>query len=245
MFYKLIDMEIKNKTILLTGASRGIGGELAKQLLKEGANLILVARDLDVDTEALKHVVCIKADLTTDEGIKKVASSVKDRVIDVLINMAGIGIYKPIEELDVSDLETSLNINVVAPFQLIKICYRSLQQSDIGLVLNIGSGAGTMPFKARSAYCASKYALRGLSLSLSEEHADRKPEFCLITLGSTMTTFGGKDIEDQKRKVKEGQAIFPTEYVAKELIKIIKSPKREAEIVLYPSEHGFGEWKKP
>lgn len=159
--------------------------------------------------------------------------------------MAGIGIYKSLDELEVEDLEKSLSVNVTAPFFLIKLLYKKLQVSDLGLVLSIGSGAGTMPFSRRSAYCTSKYALRGLSLSLSEEHESQKPEFCLITLGSTMTTFGGKSIEEQQKKIENGNAIFPVEYVAKELVKIIEDDKRDPEIILYPSEHGFGEWKKP
>lgn len=237
-------MKLKNKTIIITGASKGIGLELSKLLDSERANLILVGRNFSEKPFADKHSY-IEADLLTAKGISTVRTAVKDKNIDVLCNVAGIGVYKSLEELSTDDLEVSIRVNTIAPFELIKLFYERLKASEIGLVLNIGSGAGTMPFKNRSAYCASKYALRGLSLSLSEEYQDNKPHFCLITLGSTMTTFGGKSIEEQQKKVSEGNAIFPVEFVAKELVKIIKADKYEPEIVLYPGDMGFGKWEKP
>ena len=237
-------INLKDKTILLTGASKGIGFGLSKLLDKEGANLILVGRNFQIKSLKSKHKY-IEVDLTKMEDIAKLRKELANEKIDILINMAGIGIYKPLEELTLEDFYYSQQINLMVPLLLIKAVLNDLEQSDIGLVLNIGSGAGTMPFKNRSAYCSSKFGLRGLSLSLSEEFADRKPEFSLVTLGSTMTTFGGKSIEEQNQNVNDWNAIFPVEYVAKELVKIIKDNNRGAEVVLYPSEHGFGDWQKP
>lgn len=236
-------MQLKNRTIVLTGASGGIGSALSKKLTKEGVKLILVGRKFK-KKELKKEHVYIETDLTSMDGIKKFKKGLKGYKIDVLVNMAGVGIYKPLKDLTLEDFYLSLQLNLMVPFLIIKAVLDDLKNSDIGLVLNIGSGAGTMPFKNRSAYCASKFGLRGLSLSLSEEYDGRKPDFCLITLGSTMTTFGGKSIKDQQEKVKNGRAIFPVDYVITELIKIIKDNNREPEIILYPSEHGFGEWKK-
>ena len=237
-------MNLNNKTILITGASKGIGLELSKQLANEGANLVLVGRSFESKDLGEKNTY-IEADLTTMDGIKVLREGIEDKSVDILINMAGIGTYKSLEDLTLEEFYYSQQLNLIVPFLLTKAVLEDLKKSDIGLVLNIGTGAGTMPFANRSAYCSSKYGLRGLSLTLSEEYKDRKPDFCLITLGSTMTTFGGKSIEEQQEKAKKGNAIFPVEYVAKELVKIIKDKNRDDEIILYPSEHGFGEWKKP
>jgi len=236
-------MILKDKTILLTGASGGIGSVLSRKLTEEGAKLVLVGRKFKNKDLGRRHTY-IEADLALAEGIEKLKEGLKKHRVDVLINMAGVGIYKPLKSLTPEDFHLSLQLNLTTPFLITKAVLNDLENSDIGLVLNIGSGAGTMPFKNRSAYCASKYGLRGFSLSLSEEYDGRKPDFCLITLGSTMTTFAGKSIEKQQEKVRNGGAIFPVEYVATELIKIIKDKNRKFEVVLYPSEHGFGRWKK-
>lgn len=236
--------DLNGKTILLTGASKGIGYELSKHLAKENPKLILVGRKFEAKIFDKNHKY-IEADLTTPVGIATLKKETKGIKIDILINMAGVGIYKPLEVLSLENFYYSQQLNLMVPFLLIKTFLSDLQDSDIGLVLNIGSGAGIIPFKNRSAYCSSKFGLRGLSLSLSEEFGGKKPSFCLITLGSTITTFGGKSIEDQKEKAKNGSAVFPVEFVAKELVKIIKDEKRASEIVLFPSEYGLGKWKKP
>ncbi len=235
-------LKLKNKTILLTGASKGIGLELSKQLANEQAKLILVGRTFA--EQNLPNSTYIQTDLTKMEDLAKLRSESANHKIDILINMAGVGIYKPLEDLTLEDFYYSQQLNLMVPFLLIKMMLNDLKVSEIGLVLNIGSGAGTMPFKNRAAYCSSKYGLRGLSLSLSEEFEGKKPTFCLITLGSTITTFGGKSIEAQQAAAKNGNAVFPVEYVARELVKIIKDENRPTEVVLYPSEHGFGVWTK-
>ena len=236
-------MNLANKTFLITGASRGIGNALAKALDKEGANLILVARkteNIDLDSKHLR----VNADLTHDTDLERLSKTLAQTPIDALLNVAGIGIYKPLEELKKEDLKLSLDINVVAPFALTKNLLANLQKSEMALVLTIGSGGGVMPLKNRSAYCASKFGLRGLILSLAEEFKGKKPHFCLITLGSTITTFAGKSIVEQESALKSGKAAFPVEWVANKLVEIIKNSDRETEITLYPGEQGFGEWKK-
>lgn len=238
-------MSLEGYTIAITGASRGIGLQLAKELEKAHTNLILIARNTDnIDVDA-KHLR-INADLTNNHDLDRVAKQLQINNIDGIIHSAGIGIYKPIEELSEEEFDYSLKVNVYAPFSLTKVLLPQLEKSELALVMALGSGAGVMPFKNRSAYCTSKFALRGMMLSLAEEFVQRKTSFCLITLGSTITTFAGKSIEQQEDDYKNnGKATFPVEWVAKKLVDIIKDPGRDTEITLYPSEYGFGTWQKP
>lgn len=236
-------MKLKDKTFLITGVSKGIGLAVAKALDKQGAKLILVSRNAGDIKLTSKHIK-ISTDLTDEKDIKLLINKIGDRQIDGLLNIAGVGIYKSLEELTERDINDSLNLNLVAPLLLIKALENNLSQSSLSLVLTIGSGAGVIPFKKRSIYCASKFGLRGMILSLAEEFENRKPNFCLITLGSTITTFGGKSIEAQENALKQGKASFPVKWLADKLVEIIQDEHRETEIILYPSEHGFGEWKK-
>ena len=154
-------------------------------------------------------------------------------------------LYKQIEETSNDDWENSFKVNVSGPFYFIRDLLSSLKRMSDSFVLTIGSGAGTIPMRGRSAYCSSKFALRGLILSLDEELKDSAPHMCLITLGSTITNFGNKSIMQKTEEFKKGKAYFPVEWVVNKLIEIIENPKRDNEITLFPGDHGFGVWKKP
>lgn len=240
-------MNLDSKVIVITGATGGIGRELVKKLDNENAKLILISKtesELQNLLKTLKnkdnkYYVC---DLSNQKNSIKVSQQIKNDFnnIDVIIHCAGVGVYKPIEEIEIDDWNKSFEINVTSSFIFTK------NLSPTNLVLNIGSGAGVIPMAGRSAYCASKFALRGLTLSLSEEFKRiGNPKFCLITLGSTLTSFGPMNFENKKVEMEKGKAYFTPEWVGEKLIEIIKDEKREVEYTLYPGDYGFGEWSKP
>lgn len=244
-------MDLKRKTILITGGSRGIGRALAENLAREGAHLVLIARSEDRLKKFItqygkehRYYVC---DLTDRGQVMKLTESVKKECprLDILINIAGIGIYKNLENTSLSDWQSSFATNVAAPFMLTQGLLPLLQKTKDSFVLNIGSGAGTIPMRGRSMYCATKFAFRGWTLSLAEEFKDTSPRFFLITLGSTLTNFSGKSIEEKKKEMAAGRAYFPVEWVANKLVEILKDDTRDTEIVLFPGDFGFGKWKKP
>ncbi len=183
-----------------------------------------------------RYFVC---DFRDTSKILDLARKIKKiyKKVDLLINVAGIGIYKSIEDIGLSEWEDCLAINLTAPFLLTKELIPVLNKSESPLVINIGSGAGIVPFANRVAYCSSKYGLRGMTLALAKEYEGRKLKFCLITLGSVMTDFGPGGIEVRKKKQREGKKYFTSEWVAKKLIEVIKDDKRETEIVLFPSNY--------
>lgn len=184
-------MNLKNKTVVVTGATGGIGRELVKLFKNEEAEIISVS----------KNNSDIKCDFNNQVETEKIAKEIsKLPKIDILINCAGIGIYKPLEELTLDDWNKSMNVCTSSSFIFTKYLINKLNESDNGLVLSIGSGAGVIPMSGRSAYCSAKFALRGLMLSLAEEYERiGNPKFCLITLGSTLTSFGPMSFEEKKR----------------------------------------------
>ncbi len=247
-------MNIKGGTVLITGASKGIGNALTKKLASDGVNTILVARSGHIMGEIVKGLPggedkhsYYECDLTDAGQVKSLVKTInKDfEKIDVLVNCAGVGVYKPIEEVGLTDWDMSFNLNVRTPFLLIQGLQKLLGKSTIALVINMGSGAGVIPMRGRSVYCATKFALRGLSLSLAEEFAGTKTDIVLITLGSTLTGFGPLSIEKKHKENLNGKAYFTVEWVADALVNIIKSPVRKSEYVLYPGEYGLGAWDKP
>lgn len=233
-------MNPTGKHILLTGATGGIGSVLATKLNQVGANVITVGRD--PAKPATYHT-----DLT--DRIKRqefVNNFLADHTsLDILIHAAGIGIYKPLTEITPADYDLSMSLNVEAPYFLTQSLAPLLSQAPDSLVLTIGSGAGTIPMRGRSLYCATKFALRGAMLSLTEEFEGSLPHFCLITLGSTLTPFGPLTLEQKTQENLNGKAYFTPEWVADKLVEIMQDDNRDHEITLFPGDYGFGEWRKP
>jgi short-subunit dehydrogenase len=240
-------MELKSKTVLITGASKGMGNSIAKKLAQEGANLILVARNEEnlkdlvnnLSKGSHKYYVCDFEDFKQVENLIENISSDYQKV-DVLINGAGIGIYKPIEEVTFDEWRKSFSIGLDAPYFLIQKLLPLLSKAEKTVVINIGSGMGVIPAPGRSVYCALKFALRGMTLSLAEEFKRTKIQFVLLTLGSVLTGFGPKTIEEKKN---EGKAYLTPEWVAERVSEIIKEDGKIVEYTFYPSDYKE-EWQQ-
>lgn len=223
------------KNAVVIGGTGGIGSALVASLKSKGFDVISVSRSGDI--------VC---DLTGYSQIKNAIKKIKEeiKVIDLLVNAAGIANYNNLLNTSDEIIQQTYMVNVIAPTIFIRELI-PLMSHEGALVLNLGSGAGTIPMRGRSVYCASKFAFRGLSLSLSEEYEGKYPKFCLITLGSTLTSFGPMTLEEKKKEFEKGKAYFPVEWVVNKLVEIIQNPNRDNEITLFPGDHGFGTWKKP
>jgi len=222
------------KIAVVVGSTGGIGTELVGALELDEYKVLGVSKS--------GHIKC---DLTNLKQIHSTITSINESVgqIDLLVNVAGIATYKNLIDVTDQDIRDAFMVNTIAPAIFIRELLPKMTSDS--LVLNIGSGAGTIPMRGRTIYCATKYALRGLSLSLNEEYKDKSPKFCLITLGSTLTSFGNMSIEKKKTEFAKGKAYFPVDFVINKLMEIIRNPNPDKEVVLFPGDYGFGEWKKP
>ena len=129
-------MDLRNKTVLLIGASGGVGIALKNELENSGAKIIPISKSLGFD-------------LTKKEDLEKLITKVKSEYgqVDILINAAGIGTYKNLTDITLDEWDYLMALNLTAPFVLIK---ELLPKS---LVLTVGSGAGVIPMRGRSGYC--------------------------------------------------------------------------------------------
>ena len=245
-------MPLEEKTILVTGASRGIGKEIVKLLASEWAQLILVARSSrhlkSLTKELVGHHLVISADLTTKKGLNKVVRTINKKVksLDVIVNNAGIGIYKPFAKITEKDWDNSYALNVKAPYFLAQSLLPLMTKSSGSLVLNIGSCSALQNKPERSLYNATKAALRSLTLCLEKEYKSGRPEFCHITLDSTLTSFGPLSVAEKKTQSKLGREYLSPVWVSQQIVNVIKSDSRSAEYVLSP--HCFkdcGVWVPP
>ena len=101
---------------------------------------------------------------------------------------------------------------------------------------------GKIPTAGRSLYCASKFALRGLSMSLSLEYKENHISFVHVALGSTLTNFGPMTIKEKEEENLMGKAYFTPDWVAKKFVEILRADSYPDEIELYPSEYSGKKW---
>lgn len=218
-------MDIKEKIAVVTGANGAIGSALVKKLIECGVKCI----SIDLEHE-------YSCDFSNPQDVIKLAETLKAKFpnIDYLYNIAGIGIYKNIEDLSVEEWETAFAINVTAPFIFSKYLSSNMRSSENPMIFNIGSGMGVISAADRSSYCSSKFALRGLSLSLHKELKPKNIDVCLFTLGSIMTPFGTGGIDKRKELERLGKKYLTVEEVTEKIIAITKSTNREEEYTMYP-----------
>ena len=200
---------IKGKTILLTGATGGIGKETAKMLASSGATLFLTARD-EMKLKELAAELQLPADryyaadLTDSEQVKKLGEKFFSVFghIDVLVNASGIGIIKSMDSLDESDFMKTIHVNLYAPFLLVKTFLPSMKLSKKGLIINIPGVLGKVPMAGAAAYSASKYGLVGMMQSIREELKRTDIRITNLFMGGVDTPFWDEiDLRVQREKM--------------------------------------------
>ncbi|MEM8864423.1 MAG: SDR family NAD(P)-dependent oxidoreductase, partial [Planctomycetota bacterium] len=162
--------ELSGKRVLLTGASSGIGRELAKQLAAANARQVLLARSEDTLHELrseLGEQACevVAGDVTDHSARAAALQRATDAYggLDLLINNAGAGAYGRFTEVSSERLRTLMEVNLFAPAELIREAAPLLAAGEDSAVVNIGSILGCRGLPFSSEYCASKFALHGLS----------------------------------------------------------------------------------
>jgi NAD(P)-dependent dehydrogenase (short-subunit alcohol dehydrogenase family) len=162
-------MLLQGRTVLVTGAAAGIGGAIADACSAHGARVIAV--DLNKDGlasrfEGTPDVVTVEADLSTDRGIEAVLQHASS--VDVLCNNAGIiDRLAPINEVEESEWERLIAVNLTAPFRLCRGIAGEMATRGEGVILNIASVAGMRGGRAGVAYTVSKWGLVGMSLNIA------------------------------------------------------------------------------
>lgn len=179
--------------ILVTGASRGIGCAIAKELNNCAHTLFTTGRN----EERLKSYenYCV-ADISTRSGLVTLGDYIEKSEIDVLINNAGGYIYSPIEKNSLTDIEKLVELNLVAPMYLISRVVPRMKSKHWGRIINIGSISGILGEANASIYSASKSGLVGASKALALELAEYNITVNTINPGWVDTDLGNSSAED-------------------------------------------------
>ena len=178
-------------TILVTGASRGIGKAIAKNLITLGQNVFVSARNEELLKEYKNYCVCDLAN-----GIEKLGEYIKANEIDVLVNNAGEYIYSAIENMTYEQIEHITKVNFEAPMYLISKAIPYMKLKKWGRIINIGSISGVMGEANASLYSATKSALFGATKALALELAEYGITVNTINPGWVDTEMGNSSAND-------------------------------------------------
>lgn len=201
---------------LITGASSGIGRDMARELAKRGCDLILVARRVN-RLEEIKNeitgvsVETIECDVSTEENCTKLYNSVKDKGVDMLVNNAGFGLAGEFLSTDLNKELNMIKTNVVAVHMLTKLFLKDFAEKDRGIILNVASSAAYMAGPYLSTYYATKNYVRRLTEAVYRELKEKNSNVSVSVLcpGPVNTEFN--DVANVKFALKG----LSSEYVAR------------------------------
>ena len=232
-------MDIKNKVVIVTGASSGIGEATARAFGREGAKVVLAARRVDklqilaqeidsMNTGA--ETLVIQADLSKLEDIQAmIAQTIKKfKRIDILVNNAGFGRLDWLENLDpIKDIQAQIDLNVLGVIQTTRQVLPVMMEQRAGSIINMCSMAGLVATPTYTVYAASKHAVHGFSEALRREVKPWGIDVSLIYPGGVVTEFTQHAGIKRKTNARTPKSMLLTaEQVANAVINLVRRPRR-------------------
>ena len=201
-------MDYKGKTAIVTGSTKGIGRAIAEALLRAGMNVCVSARKIEEIERTVRELEDVG-----EGGVTGAACDVRDYEevralfehavaefggVDVLVNNAGVGIYKPVEEISPEEFRAVLETNLFGVFYCTREAIPLMKKRGGGYIVNISSLAGTNAHPRMAAYNASKFGLNGFSEALMQEVRHDGIKVSYVMPGSVNTEFGGDTVSEEK-----------------------------------------------
>ncbi|HEX6728803.1 MAG TPA: SDR family NAD(P)-dependent oxidoreductase [Pyrinomonadaceae bacterium] len=236
-------MKLENQTAIVTGAGRGIGKEIVLALAREGANVVLAARDeqalLDVaqqvrNMDRRAHVV--KTDVSNEDQVNAmVDSAIKEfGRVDILVNNAGVvGPTAPVTDVTREQWDEVLAINLTGAFLCARAVIPHMLERRSGSIINIASIAGKLAYALRSPYAVSKWGMLGLSRTLAQELGEHNIRVNAICPGPTAGDRMRAVIAGRAKELGRSEAEVETTYLQGTALKNWVDPTHVAEAVVF------------
>lgn len=226
-------LDLKDKVIIITGASSGIGKEFAIQSAKKGAKLALLARRedklKDIAYEIGDNIAIIPCDIrNNDEDNIAIAKCIETfGRIDILVNSAGVGYFGTIEKMNMEDLDTIVKTNIYGLLYMVKACIPHLKKSE-GMVVNVSSSLSKRALPFLSAYAGTKSMLDALSDGMRMELKKFNIKVTNFCPPETKTEFAANSLREAGLVLAEQERkLASVEEVVKVLVNAIEKEKRE------------------
>ena len=241
-------MNFKDKVVLITGASSGIGRASAIKFAKKGASIILVARRKekidqvanDLEKFNVSTLVC-ECDVSDKSQVKKMSKTVleKHESVDVLVNNAGFAIYGSVSNLTTEEIESQMATNYFGMVYCIKNFLPSMIKKKSGHIVNVASVAGSFGLPGIASYCASKFAMLGFSEGLKYELKGTGVGVTVVSPIMVRTNFF--DHSSFENMPKYSPTSLSAETVANAILKAANSRRLE---IIVPSVVRVAVWMK-
>lgn len=231
---------LKGKNIVITGASGGIGAEIAKLCAARGANLVLLARSIEKLRQLQKelqqrfhiNVNVFSLDVSETEMVQEVFTQIFETIgqVDILVNNAGFGIFREAHKATIEEIKGMFNVNVVGLMACTSMVLPKMRERRTGHIINIASQAGKIATPKSSVYSASKHAVLGYTNSLRLELADFNVYVTSVNPGPIATNFF-EIADEQGTYVKNVQRfMLKPDYVAKKVVDVMLTRTREVNL---------------
>jgi len=241
-------VDFKNKVVLITGASSGIGRDAAIEFAKRGANIVLVSRTKQkleqVEDELKKFNVTVlvcQCDVSKKDQVKEMSKTVLEKFdsVDILVNNAGFAIYGSVTDLSIDDMESQMETNYFGMIYCIKSFLPSMLDKKSGHIVNVASVAASFGLPGIASYCASKFAMLGFSEGLKHELKNSGVGITVVSPIMVRTNFF--DHPSFQKMPKFSPTSLSSKIVAKAILKAANSPRLE---IIVPSVVRVAVWMK-
>lgn len=221
---------LTGKRALITGGTKGIGLEIARALLAEGADTVICGRNagsLQTTVDELRRrnphrkVSGQSADVSNSEAVRDLFRSADTELggLDILVNNAGSGIFRPAGDITVEEWNRVVGTNLSGVFYCSREALARFKNAGRGWIINISSLAGKNPMAGGAAYNASKFGLNGMSEAMMMDHRQQNVKVSYIMPGSVDTEFGGHSSGKSDWKI-------APEDIAEIVLDILRKPER-------------------
>jgi len=198
-------MKIKNANILVTGGSSGIGKETAKQFINKGASVVITGRDEAKLNQVANEIGALPLlfDISNIASIPDMAEqciTLLGGKIDTLVNNAGIGVFPPLGEITMDDLQNVYSTNVFGLTLLTQEIVKTFKKQNYGNIINIGSTASLKGFERGTIYAASKFAVRGMTQCWQAELRKYNIRVSLVNPSEVASAFANEHREEREEQ---------------------------------------------
>lgn len=195
---------LTGKVAIVTGSTKGIGRAIAERLVNEGANVVVTARTASDVENVADHLgdnaIGMPCDVSDPASCQELVDETVERLgrIDVLVNNAGMGIFKPIGEMSVEEWRRQIDVNLGGVFYCSKAALPHLSATGDGFIINIGSLAGRNTFAGGTGYNASKFGLLGMTEAMMLDVRYDNVRVSIVMPGSVNTHFNDNEASPER-----------------------------------------------